>query len=651
MTYAIAGTRSRASRASRAIFAALLAAALLAAAAPAVEALGHSVSVIVIGPDAGTAASVTEANHGEVDHVLPIVNGVSARMPESRLDDLARTMYVVPDRGISLQSSSYGDALASAYPREVGAADLWNAGTTGEGVTVALVDTGVADVPDLANTVIARANLTREEDALDTYGHGTFQAGLIAGTGASSDGRYVGVAPGANLLSVKVADASGSTSLSQVLAGVQLVDSAAERFNVRVMLLALDSESPLPPDLDPLSWALRTAWAHGITVVVPAGNGGPEPGTIASPGEDPWLLTVGSVDDLGTPEVDDDLVSEFTAQGPTRWGDEKPDLAAPGEHLVSLRAPGSTVDTENPSAVVEGDYFKGSGTSMSAAVTAGAAALLLSERPDLSPDEVKALLTATATGIADGHADATGSGIVNASAAVAFDGALPELPEAEIVFGDAVEPFTPPGQRYEWAQDDDGVWTWGSQRIDGRHGNGPKWSDEEWAARQWAARQWAARQWIARQWTARQWAARQWAARQWAARQWAARQWTADRLAARQWAARQWNARQWTEEDWTARQWSARQWTEDEWLARQWSARQWTDDQWDARQWAARQWSDEEWLARQWSARQWSARQWSARQWSARQWSDEDWTARQWSARQWSARQWSARQWSSIGWG
>jgi serine protease AprX len=450
---------------------------------------------------------------------------------------------------------------------------------------VALVDTGVAAVPDLADRVIATANFSDETSHEDTYGHGTFQAGLIAGDGSSSGGAYTGVAPEADLLSVKVAGADGSTSLGQVLAGVQLVDSAADRFNVRVLLLAVDSESPLPPDLDPLSWALRTVWSHGVVVVVPAGNNGGEPGSIAAPGEDPWLLTAGSVDDQGTPDVSDDTVAHSTGTGPTRWGDEKPEIAAPGEHLVSVRAPGSTVDAQNPGAVVGDDYFRGSGTSMSAAVTAGAAALLVQARPELSPDEVKMLFQATAQPIPDGDAASIGAGVVDAAAAVAFDGELPDLPSLPDL-GEAEEPFTPPGLRYDWRRDEDGVWRWDSDKANVSSGQDQARGDAEWNARRWADVEWAARRWAQADWAARQWAARQWAARQWAARRWAARQWS-------------------------ARQWNARQWSMDEWNARQWSARQWSADEWEARQWSARQWS-----ARQWSARQWSARQWSARQWS-----------------------------------
>ncbi|MBI4729734.1 MAG: S8 family serine peptidase [Acidobacteria bacterium] len=527
-----------------------VAALLVLSTAPA--AAGRFVSVIVMGWSAPASATDVRGAGGFVDASLPVLDGVLAHVPESAVAGLSRRAVVVRDRTVRMQGSSYGDGLVSAYPPEVGAPALWRDGEAGKKVTVALVDTGVADVPDLGGRVIARADLTSEQNGQDSFGHGTFMAGLIAGNGASSGGRYVGVAPEAKLMSVKVAGGDGITTLGQVLVGVQVVDSSAKRFDVGVMLLALDSGSPLPPELDPLSRALRRVWSHGVTVVVPAGNSGPELGSVSAPGEDPVLLTAGSVNDLGTPQVLDDSVSEFSGRGPTRWGGEKPDVAAPGEHLVSLRAPGSTIDRENPAAVVEGSYFKGTGTSMSAAVTAGAAALLLGRRGEMDPDQVKAVLMGSANPIPAGDADTVGAGIVNAADAAALDAPedLPQVPDE----GDG-ESGDGPGKS-AWTKDGRGGYS-----LDAR----------QWAGNiDEAARQWAARQWADEDFSARQWAARQWAARQWAARQWAARQ-----------------ARQWSFEEWAARQWSARQWSSVEWVARQWSARQWSARQWSARQWSA----------------------------------------------------------------
>jgi serine protease AprX len=605
---------SRRSPLSTRLLAAVLATLIAATAAPAARSIGRLVSVVVMGRSAPAAAAAVSAEGGRVDALLPIIDGALARVPETELGDLSRAGIVVPDYALHVQSTSFEGSLAGPATQEVGAPAAWEAGSTGRGVTVAFVDTGVADVPDLRGRVVASADLSNELNFADSFGHGTFMAGLVAGDGASSSGRYVGVAPEASLMSIKVAGAEGSTSLGRVLMGVQLADSSAARFNVRVMLLALSSGSPLPPSIDPLSRALRRAWAHGIVVVVPAGNDGPAAGSVSAPGEDPVLLTAGSVDDRGTADLLDDMPSVFSGRGPTRWGMDKPDLAAPGEHLVSLRAAGSTIDGQNPGAVVDDAYFKGTGTSMSAALTAGSAALLVAARPDLSADQAKAVLMGTAHPIPAGDWSSVGAGIVNAGDAVALGDAPQGLPEIPAL-GPTPPPFTPPGLEVDW---------YGDAAIGYR-----------WLARQWDARQWAARSWDARSWDARSWEARSWAARQWADQDWSARQWADEDFNARSWEARSWDAR-----SWEARQWAARSWE-----ARQWAARSW-----DARSWDARSWAGQDWLARQWTARSWDARSWDARSWDARSWDARSWEARSWDARSWEAREWAARQWDARSW-
>lgn len=561
----------------RRITAALAALAVTLAFMPAARALERLTSVIVSSADAFAAAEAVETAGGSVTAMLPVADAVAARVPEHAIASVARVASVVADRPMRLESSSFaqGSAPVTAYPYEVGATSTWASGNTGAGVSVALVDTGVADVEDLGERVIARADLSGEDTGLDGYGHGTFLAGLIAGNGSASGGRYVGVAPSANLVSIKVASADGSTNLSKVLAGVQLARSSASLFNTRVLVLAVSSESPMPPDLDPLSRALRRVWASGIVVVVPAGNDGPAEGTIASPGEDPVLLTIGSVDDQGTAGLLDDTVSEWSSRGETRWGDPKPDVAAPGEHLIGLRSPGSTVDRLYPGSAVESAYFRGSGTSMAAAVAGGAAALLLAARPTLSADRAKAILMGTANPIPAGGGTTTGAGIVNAADAIAVDytDPLPSMP------GDDDE--SPSDGAWEPVGS---TWVWRGARVD-------EISRRAWAERQWADSDWQSRQWAARQWTARQWVARQWASRQWASRQWASRQWAGSQWASRQWSSRQWAGRQWTEEDWLGRQWVARQWTQAQWEGRQWEARQWTGRQWTGRQWTTAGWA------------------------------------------------------------
>ena len=230
---------------------------------------------------------------------------------------------------------------------------------------------------------MASADLSGEWSFTDSYGHGTFMAGLIAGSGQG--GGPAGVAPGADLVDLKVAGADGATTLGQVLAALQLADAARDRLNLRVLNISLGAPAG-DPATAPLTEAVERLWADGITVVAASGNEG---GGVEAPGLDPYVITVGAVDAAGA-------VPAWSSRGTDFAGRAKPDLVAPGVGLVGLRAPGSAIDLANPSARVGDHYFRGSGTSMSTAVVAGAAALVAAAHPGWGPDRIKAALTGTA---------------------------------------------------------------------------------------------------------------------------------------------------------------------------------------------------------------------------------------------------------------
>ena len=492
----------------RRLSAAAIAAMLLVAMLAVVAAASRTVRVIVTSSSDRSAGAAVEHVGGRVEKMLPLIDGVVADVPAARVDELSTFTSVVADRAMHVRSADFGGAPATAYPYEVGATDVWG-DATGEGVGVALVDTGISPVPDVLERVAAVADLTPEHRFVDGFGHGTFMAGLIAGTGAASEGAYTGVAPGAHLVSVKVAVSDGSTTLSTVLEGLQLVDNSRVRFNIRVILLALSSDSELSPDRDPLTRGLRKLWDHGIFVVVPAGNDGPEAGSVDLPGNDPTLMTAGAVEDMGTPDVDDDTVPPWTSRGPSRFGDAKPDVAAPGVHLVSVRAPGSQIDRENPSARVGESYFLGSGTSMASAVTVGVAALVLSVRPGLSPDELKAAMANGATPLDGADASAVGSGVVNAAAAL--DASTDPIGNAGHAHGRGPKQ----GGGNHW---NGRIWNgriWNGRIWNGRVWNGEGWDDVEWDGRVWNGRVWNGRVWNGRVWNGRVWSSRVWSSRIW----------------------------------------------------------------------------------------------------------------------------------------
>jgi serine protease AprX len=378
----------------------------------------------------GAPAQAVRRLGGQVTRHLPIVAGFAATVPAGAVGELAShpgVRAITPDSRVRVQGTLSDGDVQSVYTRAIKADSAWQRGVTGRGVTVAVLDTGVASVPDLAGRLVhvrddltgrttPCKNLSGELDCNDRYGHGTFIAGLVAGNGASSGGRWKGVAPEARILSVKAAGADGAADVSNILAAIQWVVSFKERYDIQVLNLSLGTDSTQDWRIDPLNYAVERAWAAGMTVVVSASNEGPNPGTIAKPADDPWVITVGATDDRGTAGVGDDRLPDFSGRGPTAHGLAKPDVAAPGAHVVSLRAPGSTIDTRFPW-YVDGSYRQGSGTSMATGVVSGAVALMLQANPNLTPDGVKHALVATARDAASSDPMAVGAGVVDVNAA------------------------------------------------------------------------------------------------------------------------------------------------------------------------------------------------------------------------------------------
>ena len=215
---------------------------------------------------------------GRVTQALPLVAGFAATLPGARAAaELAASpgvRAVTPDRKVRVQAAAATTAVRSAYTSTVRADDVWPQGVTGQGVTVALIDTGVASVPDLAGRLVTVTegvgkdkpckNLSGELNCDDSYGHGTFVAGLIAGNGASSGGKWKGVAPGARVLSVKIAGAKGAADVSNVLAAIQWVVSLKDKYGIRVLNLSLGTDSVQSYTTDPLNYAVERAWAAGV---------------------------------------------------------------------------------------------------------------------------------------------------------------------------------------------------------------------------------------------------------------------------------------------------------------------------------------------------------------------------------------------------
>src|SRR5579871_2515472 len=502
----------------------------------------------------GTPALAHAAGHASVHSAvaavarvesdLTVVGGVVADVTPAQSATLRDDgLVVTPDIPVSVAGTgTVTRAPAAVFPQTTGATQLWAKGITGSGVSVAVLDAGIDPLPDFSGRLVGGIDLSGEGNPLhDSYGHGTFVAGLIAGNGASSNGAYKGEAPGARLVAVKVAGASGATDLATVIAGIDWVVANQATFGIKVLNLSLGAVPPSSTVLNPLDQAVEAAWHAGITVVVSAGNAGPFNGTILSPGDDPLVITVGALDDLGSTTASPAMTT-FSSVGPTSPdGWFKPDLVTSGRSVVSLRAPGSTIDLANPSAEIGTGNFVGSGTSFSAAITSGAAALVLQAHA-ATPDQVKARLLGTAAPGPVGNPVVDGHGDLNAALAAAQTGLqLTQVPPLVPAKSGSSISLGAPWAVSTW---NDALWqgshwigpppehtvTWGPW-LPGHAGaavatTGSSWSGSSWNGSSWNGSSWNGSSWNGSSWNGSSWNGSSWNGSSWNGSSWNGSSWS-----------------------------------------------------------------------------------------------------------------------------
>ncbi len=440
-------------------------------------------SRVVVLKDAGAGSAPERAVQGlggRVEREIPLIKGFSARMPRSAVRALRGTpgvSSVHADRRFRLRSTDDAPVAPSttldSLRATVGADSV-----DGGAVDVALIDSGVSPDAALAGHVVDGPDFS--EDArvdelrnLDAFGHGTHLAGIIAA-----------VAPQARVVSVKVADNDGTTTLGRLLAGIDWVVRRGDRdgLDVRVLNLAFGAEPERSYRNDPLAFAVERAWDDGLAVVTSAGNGGDASESLDSPAYDPYVIAVGAEDSGGTASLADDGMAPFSSRGSITRG---PDVVAPGVAVLSTRVPGSFLDEAFPAARI-GEGFRGSGTSQAAAVVSGAAALLVGERSSLSPDQVKALLRSTARPLADTDESLQGAGVVDvdAAAAAAAPNTRQSFPAARI-----------------------GGWLRGtvSNQFAIENLKGSRWTGSRWTGSRWTGSRWTGSRWTGSRWTGSRW--------------------------------------------------------------------------------------------------------------------------------------------------
>ena len=512
-------------------------------------------------PASASAEALVRSLGGRVTNQLPIVQGFSARLTAEDVPALARSSAVElvwGDATVEMSStSSYNtEGPNTAWRRSIRLTHVEDA-YTGDGVTVAVLDTGVTQLPDFGDRVLARVDLTPEQDGFDRYGHGTHMAGIIGGNGAASAGEWKGVAPRANLVSVKVAGADGSTDVSVVIAGLQWVLANKSTYGIRVLNLAFGTDSRQSYSLDPLNYAVEQIWLGGILVITSAGNRGPNGGTINKPGDDPFVVTVGAVDLNGTPDRFDDVVAPFSSWGVTPDGFLKPDLVAPGITIVAPRAVGSVVDQTHPEAVVDNAYIKGTGTSQAAAIVSGVAALMFQADPSMTPDVAKATLLGSAFKTS-AYRSGGGAGLVDAAGAVtaARNGKFRFLPDNL-----GLVPSTGLGSleasrgtfNVYADPDGDGVGDLIQGEVDVL---GQPWSATSWSATSWSTTVWAAIVAVTPGWTATSWSATSWSGTSWSATSWSGTSWSGTSWSGTSWSGTSWSGTSWSASSWSANVWS-----------------------------------------------------------------------------------------------
>lgn len=330
---------------------------------------------------------------------LPLINGIACNLDIETIYRLASNPNV---EFISFDSEVY--ALLDISVPTMEARFPHDQGYKGRGITVAVIDTGVAPHQDLTkpiNRIVGFKDfINNETEPYDDNGHGTHVAGIIAGNGYSSRGKYTGIAPEANILAVKALNRRGSGNMSDIIAAVEYVVETKDEYNTKILNLSFGSPANMSYEKDPLCKSVKRAKDAGLIVVAAAGNSGPNERTIVSPGISPDVITVGAVDDKRTVDPSDDEIASFSSRGPTREGLIKPNVVAPGVNINSLS------NTE-----LDG-YKQMSGTSMATPLISGSIALLLNKYGSLSPDEVKKKLMDSCIDLKDAPEN-QGSGLVN----------------------------------------------------------------------------------------------------------------------------------------------------------------------------------------------------------------------------------------------
>ncbi|WNC69692.1 S8 family peptidase [Thalassotalea nanhaiensis] len=381
-------------------------------------------SVFVVKPTDSTQSYIISSNNYQLlqtaleelnakpSHELPIINAFAVNLTEFELNSLRKKVRIKFSENYSVKLAG-GRAWGkrkwqpkAMVPDYIDATSAHHANNFGGGVTIGFLDTGLDQLSGLGNDLYGRDKAWGTYDAInnsvsnyddEASGHGTHVASIAANSDYDVYGKIYGVAPNAAIVGIKAFDANGQATYADVIRGIDWALQVKDQINLKVLNMSFSGPVRSNYWDDPLNLAVMKAWQAGIVVVASAGNTGPDPMTIGVPGNVPYIITVGAMtDNFTTTDAYDDKLATFSAAGPTYEGFVKPEILAPGGHLSGLMSYDSQIVVEHPEYHDGGRYFEMSGTSQAAGVISGVVALMLTDNPTLTPDQVKCRLIASA---------------------------------------------------------------------------------------------------------------------------------------------------------------------------------------------------------------------------------------------------------------
>jgi serine protease AprX len=469
-------------------------------------------SLLRAGDKRGTSIVIRKA--------FEVIPALAVEMPASHVLLLATNPgihSITPDGQVAQQAAFTPLEL---WPQVVRANELWPADRKDgpRPPAIAIVDSGVSDAADFDRRVVARVSTTSFSSGnagRDDFGHGTMVASIAAGASSS----YPGVAPTAKIIAVRAVDGEGRSRIADVLEAADWIYKHRVSRGIGVVNFSIRSTHPNWGFYDPINLAVERLWHSGTVVVASAGNTGAER-MLYAPASDPFVITVGATDTAGTVAAADDFDAPWSSRGYTAEGFAKPELAAPGRHIVGAVPAESYLARTFPERAVAPGYMWMSGTSFSAPIVSGAAAQLLARHPDWTPDQVKGALMLTARTLPQAAPLSAGVGEIDIAAAAALQ-----------------NPPNPNENLYDFVRQD----SKGRTYFDASAWNEHVLADATWTSATWTSATWTSATWTSATWTSSAWAAAA--------------------LTDATWTSATWTSATWTSATWTSATWTSATWT------------------------------------------------------------------------------------------